>query len=54
MNQCVFDLEIGDSIQLGNCTLTLIDIENEIMIVRLDLDHEPYPIIGRFEQLRPR
>ena len=43
---CELELAVGETILIGNQTLTLLDIEGELGLFQLDADEDYHPISG--------
>ncbi|WP_145301517.1 hypothetical protein [Planctopirus ephydatiae] len=54
VHYCEMEVAVGDVIRLENCVMTILDIDGEEITVKLDLDDEPFPVIGSLKLSRPR
>lgn len=54
VHYCEMEVAVGDVIRLENCVMTILDIDGEEITVKLDLDDEPFPVIGSLTLSRPR
>jgi hypothetical protein len=48
------EVAVGEVIRLGNCVMTILDVDDEEITVKLDMDDDELPIIGRLTLSRPR
>lgn len=54
VHYCEMEVAVGEVIRLGNCVMTILDVDDEEITVKLDMDDDELPIIGRLTLSRPR